>query len=170
MCQNGSAPNSPPSDGGTTNLRNTTLLSSAYSGLSTLRGGNAQAEADLATAQYRAAQLRADAQQEGAATSQQINELDLQGKMLQSRMLAVAGASGVAPTSPTVAGLVAKAAGLNTFDKQMALYNGQSRQNALENEANAAEYSAGVNASNAKSASRMRAAGTILGGVVSAFK
>lgn len=123
--------------------------------------GNATA----AELQYRAAQEKAAAGQEMAAGSARIADTDLAGKMLESRMRAVAGASGVSLTSPTVIDLVGKAAGLTRLNEGMELFNAQSSANKMVDQANADIFSG----QQAQKAGRTRALGTILSGASSMY-
>ena len=139
-----------------TGLQVAGVLSSAQG---TVNAGNEQA----GELEYRAAQERQNAGQEMAAASSRIADQDRAGKILESRMRAVAGASGVSMSSPTVVGLVSQAAGLTEYNKSMELFNAQTSADKTLNQANADIFSAGAT----RRAARTRATGTILSGASS---
>jgi hypothetical protein len=115
--------------------------------------------------QYKAAQEKAIAGQEMAAGSQKVADTAFAGQVLESRMRAAAGASGVDMVSPTVVGLVSKAAGLTQFNQDMEMYNATSSANKATDQAKADIYSAGQ----AVTAGRTKAFGTILSGASSIY-
>lgn len=129
------------------------------------KGALDQGQAQANELQYKAAQETAIAGQEMAAGSQKVADTALAGQVLESRMRAAAGASGVDMVSPTVVGLVSKAAGLTQFNQEMDMYNAKSSANSATNQANADLYSA----DQAVKAGRTKAFGTILSGASSIY-
>jgi len=129
------------------------------------KGASDQGNAQGAELEYRAMQERQAAKQEMAAGSARIADTELQGKMLESRMMALAGASGVDVSSPQVVNLVSQAAGVTNLNKQMELYNARTAEKGLLDQASADVFSAGQ----ARKAGRTRALSTILTGGASIY-
>lgn len=129
------------------------------------KGAVSAGDAQSAEMQYRAAQERSAAKQVVAEGSTQVANTDLAGQMIESRMRALAGASGVSMASPTIVNLVSKAAGVTELNKEMELFNAQSTAATIGTQASADEYSA----SQARRTSRTRAFGTILSGMASIY-
>lgn len=91
-------------------------------------------------AQFQAAQLRQNANAALAASQRDAYDVDLQTKMITSRALAVAAASGGGASDPTVLNIMAQDAARGAYLKSMALYNGQDKARQLQEQADAAEY------------------------------
>ena len=119
----------------------------------------ASAEARKVAADYQAAQLRVNAgqaQAQGQAAS--VDEMR-RSRLIQSRALALAAASGGGASDPTVIHLISNLALEGELARRTQLYNGDERARSLRNQALATEYEgltnqyAGINAQNAANAS-----------------
>lgn len=91
---------------------------------------------------FEAEQFRINANQAKAASQRDAEEETRQAALVQSRILAVAAASGAGASDPTVVRLIGKQAGEGAYRAALAIYRGdeQARQNM--NAANAREYEA----------------------------
>lgn len=115
---------------------------------------------------YQAAQERVNAGQAIAASQRENMEKLRQAKLVQSRLLAVAGASGGGVSSdPTIVHLSAMIAGEGALRGATALYQGQETARQLLTQANADEYSGRVaeaGGANAQAAYETRANANLL--------
>lgn len=105
--------------------------------------------AGLDAARYQSAQLRQNAGNAQAAGERQAYDLDQQTKMIQSRALAVAAASGGGASDPGVVNIMARTAAEGAYRKAMALYNGDERAQAMMAAADAKDYEGKVEKQNA---------------------
>lgn len=99
-----------------------------------LRAGNAAAEAGMAQEQasrYAADQADAQAGQEIAMSQREAQDARRQERFAQSRLQALAAASGGGATDPTVLNLSSGIAEEGTYNALTALYNGEERARAL---------------------------------------
>lgn len=97
-------------------------------------------ERERQAAQFKAQQLRSQALQ-AAAVSQRTGDTQArQARLLQSRALAVAAASGGGASDPTVVNLISGIAGEGALRRATALYEGEDRARVLRMQAAAAEY------------------------------
>lgn len=129
-----------------------TFLSAA----GTLEGGEAQQKA----ATYQAAQMRRNALQEQAAGIQAANEEARKTELMQSRILAVAGASGAGTLDPTVLNLIGQTAAEGKLASMTRIYNSEVAAQGMREQAAATEYEGAL----AKRASKYKAYSTMLSG------
>lgn len=129
-----------------------TFLSAA----GTLEGGEAQQRA----ASYQAAQMRRNAGQEQAAGIQAAKEEARKAELIQSRILAVAGASGAGALDPTVINLISQTAAEGELASMTRIYNSEVAAQGLREQAAATEYEGVL----AKRASKYKAYSTMLSG------
>jgi len=99
------------------------------------RGFEAKGSAD-----FQAAQLRQNAGQVQAAAQRDAFQADRQGRMIASRALAVAAASGGGASDPTVVNLIAADAQEASYRKAVALYQGDDQARAMRTAAAAKDY------------------------------
>lgn len=118
-------------------------------------GAGAAAEAG---AEFEAEQLRRRAGQVRGARQRSALEIERQGRLEQSRALAVAASSGAGASDPTVINHMANLAAETNYKKMVALYEGEEEAKVLEMEAAMRQ----LGGRQAKQASRLRAAGTLL--------
>lgn len=140
----------------------------------TLAGGNFAAAAGRAQQQeanYRAAQLRANAGQALAASQRQMMESQTKTDLAISTSRANAAASGVNVGAGSSVANIGELAKRGEYIASMDLFNGKSHASELLNEANAAEYSgkvAEVEGEEKQKASYLAAGGQLLGAAGSA--
>ena len=117
-----------------------------------------------AASQYQAKQMESNAgQAEAAGQRDAINQLR-QSELMQSRALAVAGASGAGATDPTVLRLISGIAGEGALAAQTAMFNANEQARGMRNQASATRFEG----KQAKSASKIKAISTVLSGAGSA--
>lgn len=137
--------------------------------------GNAAArkgKAERALADYQAAQLDQNAGQEVAAGQRASAEALHQSKLLQSRALAVAAASGGGALDPNVLKIIGGIAGEGALSAEMQQYNAAESARSMRNQAKATRYSgyqAELAGREAKKASKYGVMSTVLQGA-SGFK
>lgn len=117
----------------------------------------AQAEGDnaVAAADYRATQLRQQAQEARASQQRAALETQRKGNLAQSTLRARAAAGGGGATDNTVLNLTGQIAGRTEFESLVDMYKGENAARGLEDAANAAIYGGKV----AKQAAGFKAAG-----------
>lgn len=107
---------------------------------------------------YRSQQYRINAGQARAA-GQQVGEEELRkSELMQSRILALAGASGGGAMDPTVVSLMSKTAAEGKLAQATRIYNSEEQARGMEMQADTALYEGKA----AKVASRYQALGTLL--------
>lgn len=140
-----------------------------------------QARANMQAAEFEAAQLELQGNEELAASQQEMEEARRRKQLALSTLQARAAGSGFTATDPTTLNLSDEISKYGTLQQQMALYGGQSRKAGLLSQAEARRFegetglaisgyeSAALRqaASAARSGSYLSAAGTILGGISS---
>ncbi len=142
--------------------------------------GQRQQGADIAStgqqqqalAQYQASQMRVNAIDAQASAQMNSHNIQQQQDYVTSRALAVAAASGGGASDPTVINLIAKTAGEGAYRKSVALYEGNAKAQALNNQADATEYGGSLAASNAdksQSAYNLAATTTLVKGAASLY-
>ena len=89
---------------------------------------------------FEGAQLDQNAGQVEAASHRAAMDQDRQSQMLQSRALAVAGASGAGAMDPTVLRIIGGIAKEGALASEMELYNGKSQAQAMRLQADATRY------------------------------
>jgi len=125
-----------------------------------------------ALAQFQAAQMRVNALDAQASAQIAAHDIQRQQDYATSRALAVAAASGGGASDPTVINLIARTAGEGAYRRSVALYEGKSKAQALNAQADATEYggSLAVDSGNkSKSAYDLAALTTITKGATSLF-
>lgn len=120
----------------------------------TILGARSEAKALKSEAR----QLDAKAGLERASSQREALEERRQGRLAQSRTLALAAASGGGASDPTVVNLMADLAGEGEYRALTALYNGEEEARGLEAQATARRKEAKA----VKTAGYLKAAGTIL--------
>lgn len=114
---------------------------------------------------FEARQMAQQAQQAQASSQREAYEVERQGRLLQSRALAVAAASGGGASDPTVMNQIARLAGETEYKKMVALYEGESRADALSLSAAVSRQ----DASELEKAGIIAAGGTVLSGGTSLY-
>jgi hypothetical protein len=114
---------------------------------------------------YQAQQADIAAGQQQAAAQRTAQTVDRQSKVLQSRALAVAAASGGGASDPTVVDLVSRIAGEGAYRSQLALYEGNDAARTLQMRADAARFQG----RQSQTAGFVNAFGTVLKGASSLF-
>jgi hypothetical protein len=153
-----------------------TVAGGAMSAAGTLAGGAAAAQSGKA--QQQAYEFQAQQDENNAAqafASGQRNSLDsaMKARMAISRSQAVAAGSGVNAGEGSPLTNVGEIAQRGRYQSAMDLFNGQSKQTGLLNEAAGARYSgelAKIGGEEAQEASYFTAAGTLFGSAGGAFK
>lgn len=113
-----------------------TAGATALSAGASISGGIAARDA----ANYQAAQEDIAAGQQQAASQRQAQTVDRQSKLVQSRALAVAAASGGGASDPTVTDIIGRIAGEGAYRSQLALYEGNDAARTLQMRADAARF------------------------------
>jgi hypothetical protein len=90
--------------------------------------------------QYQADQMRQNGGQAQASAQRTAADIDQQTKMVVSRSLAVAAASGGGASDPTVINLIAQNTAAGAYRKAVALYNGDETNRADQMKADSLEY------------------------------
>jgi hypothetical protein len=130
---------------------------SLLSAFGSLQDGRQQ----YAAAQYQADQLRKNAGQTEAAGQRDAENQTRQSALLQSRALAVAGASGAGAVDPTVLKLIAGIATEGDLAARTAMYNADEQARGMRNQAAATVFEG----KQAKKASKVKALSTFLSGM-----
>lgn len=91
-------------------------------------------------AQFKAQQLRSQALQTVAASQRAGDTEEHQARILQSRALAVAAASGGGVNDPTIMNIIAGIAGEGSYRRAIRLYQGEDQARTLRMQASAADY------------------------------
>jgi hypothetical protein len=131
-----------------------------------------QALGESANAEYTAAQLRQNAGQIQAAAQRSAISQDRNIKYILSQGLAQAAASGGGASDPTVVNAFAQLAGEGAYRKAVALYEGQDKARALNDQASSKLYAAqlGIRAGDQiQSASNFASAGSLIQGGASLY-
>lgn len=116
--------------------------------------------------QYRAADFEARQMEqaaggvEAASQNEAVNRLR-ENQLLQSRALAVAGASGAGVTDPTVLKLISNLAATGKYNAEMEMFGGKEQARSLRTQAAATRYQG----AEVVKASKTTAAATVLSGV-----
>lgn len=123
------------------------IAMTAMSMLQQQQGASDAADAAEANAQriqtektFEAQQLRQEAGTSTAVSQRAALEQERQSRLVQSRTLAVAAASGGGVSDPTVVNMLARTAGEGTYRANVALYGGEERARLLRMQAAAADY------------------------------
>lgn len=128
----------------------------ALQGYGQLRAGRKAKEA----ADFEASQLEQKAGQTLATSQRAALEEERQGRLQQSRALAIAAASGGGASDPTVVNLMGNLAAETNYRKMVALYEGKTEAEQLRTQADITR----AGGREAKKASQIQALGTILSG------
>lgn len=132
------------------------VIGTVLSASGQLEAGNAS----RAQSQYQAAQLRRNAIQEQAVGSVQAQEEVRRMELTQSRILAVAGASGAGALDPTVVKLIAQTEAEGRLAAATRIYNSDTSAQAMTEQASATEYEGLM----VQRASQYKVASTLLSG------
>lgn len=130
------------------------LAATAVSAAGTIMSGNAARGA----ANFQAAQMTQQAGQERATSQRQAIEARRQSGLANSRVTALAAASGAGATDPTVLDIEGDNAGTGEYNALSALYTGEERARGLEMGAGAKRYEGATE----RQAAVFKAGGTIL--------
>ena len=134
-----------------------------------ISSGNAARDAGVAqqrAAEYSAKQLDVNAGQSEAASQQAAIEEARRSALLQSRALAVAGASGAGALDPTVLRIISGVAAEGELASETQIYQGSERARAQRDQARATRYEGeqrAIAGETARRSSYLSAAGTIIG-------
>lgn len=151
------------------------LVGTVVSAMGTIASGKAQAQAAQTQAQmamYQAKQEDRKAQTERAAAQRSAIEERREGRFALSTLQARAAASGGGAADPTVIALGESIAGRSEYGALMETYKGEDKARGWEDQAILHRMQAGAfnaQASGATAGSSLSAAGTIIGGLGSAF-
>lgn len=119
------------------------------------QGAAFEGQAAVDSANYRATQLRQQAQEARAGQQRVALETRRKGGLVQSTLRARAAASGAGATDQTVLGLGEQIAGRTEYESLLEMYKGENAARGMEDAANAAIYQGDV----AKRGSEYKAAG-----------
>jgi hypothetical protein len=114
-----------------------------------------------AAAQYQAKQLQQNAGQTEAAGQRDAENQTRQSLLMQSRALAVAGASGAGAVDPTVLKLISGIAMEGDLAARTAMYNADEQARGMRNQASATVYEG----KQARKAGKIKALSTVLSGM-----
>lgn len=106
------------------------------------QGARLAAERTATAKRFEAAQLRVNAGQEIAASQFSAHEQERQGRLVASRQLALAAASGGGASAPTVVSLIARTQKESSLRAAMSIYQGEDHARALRMQAAGREYEA----------------------------
>jgi hypothetical protein len=143
---------------------------SVMGGIQQSGAANAQASAAEEAAEQRSMLARRAASDERGQAQRVAAEERRRGVLARSRAQAVAGASGAGAADPTVADITESLAGEGEYNALSALYSGESRATAIENDAMAGEWEAGVMASSLRAQGRAAKVGGMVGAVGNALQ
>ncbi len=152
------------------------IAGSAVSAMGTLAGGAAANQAGQAQAgalEFKAQQQEQQGAEARAAGGRQALEKRKEGRFAMSTMIARAAASGGGATDPTVLSIGKQLAGSAEYNALTETYKGENRARGYEDEAMASRMGAQAALAQGKAAqtaSYFSAAGTLIGGIGSAFK
>ena len=119
-----------------------------------------------AAAEFQAAQLRQNAGQAQAAAQRDALSVYQQSKLIASRALAVAAASGGGASDPTVINIMAGIAGEGAYRSALALYSGDEKARGMKTHADATIYDSKLE----QRASERSAFGKLVGGAAAGMK
>lgn len=105
-------------------------------------GSRAAAQRQAVALQFQSAQARQNAGQEIAASQRDAEEQKRQIRLMNSRALALAAASGAGATDPTVVRIMQNNAGEGAYRAAVSLYKGEERARAMRMEAAARDFDA----------------------------
>lgn len=138
-----------------------TVVSTVVSAAGTLMSGNAARGA----ANFEAAQMKQQAGQERAVAQRQAIEQRRQAGLANSRVQAVAAASGAGATDPTVLNIEGNNAATGEYNALSALYSGEEKARGFEMSAAARKYEGAT----ARQSALLGAGGTLMGGAAKAY-
>lgn len=131
---------------------------SIFGTLLSAKGQRKQGAAAQWAADIEASQLQRRAKQVKATSQRSAQEADRQGRLQQSRALAVAASSGGGASDPTIMNHMAQLAAESNYRKMISLYEGEEEAFQLEKQAEATKKGGGL----ARQAGNIGAAGTVL--------
>ena len=141
------------------------MLPSLFGGVTKAYGAYSEGAAADAEAKFEAKQMMINAGQAKAVAQRDAIEQTRQSGLVQSRILALAAASGGGASDPTIINLIGKQAGQGAYNAAVAIYKGDDRARELEMAAAAKRYEG----ASAKSAGIAKAVGALTGTASSLF-
>ena len=150
----------------------TSMLMQAKGNAKSAAAAKAQGKAIKKEKEFESAQLRQQAGLDIAVSQQKAQEQLRQSRLVQSRTLAVAAASGGGVSDPTIVRMLSRVAGEGTYRARTALYEGEERARLKMMQAEASDYEGktGVIAGNMRaSAYQTQGAASLLGGAASLY-
>ena len=153
-------PNASPSkaDVGKSNIGPFGSAMVGFGGLLSAYGILEQGNAAYADAQFQATQYEGDISKVKAVSQKAFAETNRQAGLVQSRIIALAAASGASASDPGVINLVAKNKGFGAYQAALDLYKGEDEARSLQMRANVARYEG----AQARRASRIGAVSELL--------
>jgi hypothetical protein len=133
------------------------IIGSLVSAAGTMAAGKAQQEA----AEHEAKQLEIKGKEERAAAQREGQEYERKTDLALSTLQARGSTSGFTATDPTSLALADEITRYGTYQQQMSMYGGESRQEGLKGQAEARRLEGAA----ARKGAQYAAMGTILGGV-----
>jgi hypothetical protein len=138
------------------------VVGSLVSAAGTMAAGKAQQQA----AEYEAKQLEIKGMEERAAAQREGQEHEKKTDLALSSLQARGATGGFSATDPTALAIGDEIAKYGTYQQQLAMYGGESRQAGLEAQAEGRRMEGRA----ARQGAKYAALGTIIGGVGGAFK
>jgi len=115
-------------------------VTSVAGGFSAANAARTTAERQKAAADFEAAQMAQASGQAIASSQREAEEQRRQARLLQSRAIALSGASGASVTDPTVLNLIGDIASKGSYRAAVALYQGEDKARQLNMGADAKRY------------------------------
>jgi len=119
-------------------------VSSIAGGFSAANAAKTAAQRQKTEAEFEAEQMTQAAGQAIATSQRDAIEQRRQARLLQSRAIAISGASGASVTDPTVLNLIGDIAGQGSYRAAVALYQGEDKARQLNMAADAKRYEGDV--------------------------
>lgn len=133
------------------------VVGTAVSAMGQIAAGNA-ARSD---AEFRAKQAEINSKQEVAASQREAAEKRRESRLLESRQMATAAASGAGTDNPTILGILEDTAVRGDLNSRNTLYGGEERARGFRNQATGMRASGRA----AQRGAMFSAAGTLFGGI-----
>lgn len=115
-------------------------VTSVAGGFSAAKAARTTAERQQAAAEFEAAQMTQASGQAIASSQREAEEQRRQARLLQSRAIALSGASGASVTDPTVLNLIGDISSKGAYRAAVALYQGEDKARQLNTGADAKLY------------------------------
>lgn len=136
------------------------------------KAAEVQGQQAVQSAEYTAVQQEQNATQEIAAAQRQAHEEKRRAKLIASRALAIAGASGGSASDPTVVNMLADLEGEGAYRASVAIYEGEERARQMRQGAATSRYEGQIGMQDAQSRSRAyktMATGSLISGASSLY-